>query len=58
MLTRSIFRALCAMLIGFLLVSNPTDMTVLLVQVIGGLFILSGIIAIIGYFINTSRHRR
>ena len=58
MLTRSIFRALCAMLIGFLLVSNPTEMTVLLVQIIGALFIISGIIAIIGYFINSSRVRK
>ncbi|MBP3829567.1 MAG: DUF308 domain-containing protein [Bacteroidaceae bacterium] len=58
MLTRSIFRALCAMLIGFLLVSNPTEMTVLLVQIIGGLFIISGIIAVIGYFINSSRVRK
>jgi len=57
MLTRSIFRALCALLIGFLLVSNPSQMTVLLVQVIGGLFIISGIIAIIGYFISNTRYR-
>ena len=51
MLTRAILRALCALLIGFLLVSNPTDMTVLLVQIIGGLFVLSGIVAFIGFFV-------
>jgi len=50
MLTRSILRSLCALLVGFLLVSNPTEMTVLIVQIIGGLFTLSGIIAFIGYF--------
>ena len=50
MLTRSILRSLCALLVGFLLVSNPTDMTVLIVQIIGGLFTLSGLIAFIGYF--------
>jgi len=50
MLTRSILRSLCALLVGFLLVSNPTEKTVLIVQIIGGLFTLSGIIAFIGYF--------
>ena len=50
MLTRSILRSLCALLVGFLLLSNPTEMTVLIVQIIGGLFTLSGIIAFIGYF--------
>lgn len=52
MLTRAIFRALCALLVGFLLVSNPTEMTVLLVQIIGGLFAFSGLLAIIGYFVT------
>lgn len=56
MLSRAIFRALCALLIGFLLVSNPTKMTVLLVQIIGGLFAVSGLLAIIGYF--TARIRQ
>ena len=57
MLTRYIFRALCALIVGFLLVSNPTEMTVLLVQIIGGLFIISGVLAFIGYF-NTRRQLR
>ena len=56
MLFRAIFRALCALLIGFLLVSNPAKMTVLLVQIIGGLFAFSGLLAIIGYF--TARIRQ
>ena len=50
MLTRAILRSLCALLVGFLLVSNPTEMTVLLVQIIGGLFVLSGVLAFIGFF--------
>ena len=58
MLTRSIFRALSALLVGFLLVSNPTDMTVLLVQIIGGLFALSGVVAVVGYFVSRSQYRR
>lgn len=58
MLTRSIFRALCALLVGFLLVSNPTDMTVLIVQIIGGLFALSGLVAVIGFFISRGQTRR
>lgn len=58
MLTRFIFRALCTLLIGILLVCNPMGMTVLLVQLIGGLFILSGIVAIIGYFINKQQARQ
>lgn len=56
-LSSYIFRALCAMLIGFLLVSNPEQMTTLLVQVIGGLFTLSGVMAIIGYFVSNHQHR-
>ena len=54
-LTSYIFRSLCALLIGFLLVCNPTEMTTLIVQIIGGLFVLSGLFAIIGYFVS---HRR
>ena len=55
MLTRAILRALCALLVGFLLISNPTDMTVLIVQIIGGLFALSGLIAIVGYFTSRAK---
>lgn len=55
MLTRSIFRALCALFVGFLLVSNPAGMSLLLVQVIGGIFAASGIVAVIGYFTQRAR---
>lgn len=44
-----IFRAVCALLIGILLVSNPERMTGLLVQVIGGLFLLSGLVSLVSY---------
>ena len=46
-----IFRAVCALRIGLLLVSNPERMTGLLVQVIGGLFLISGLVSLINYFI-------
>ena len=55
MLTRAILRSLCALLVGFLLVSNPSDMSSLFVQIIGGLFALSGILACIGYFTTHAR---
>lgn len=44
-----IFRAVCALLVGILLVSNPERMTGLLVQVIGGLFLLSGLVSLVSY---------
>lgn len=46
-----IFRSVCAVLIGILLVYNPSRITTLLVQVIGGLFLLSGLLSIISYLI-------
>ena len=53
-----ILRAVCALAVGFLLVSNPTEMTSVLVQIIGGLFVLSGLIAFIGYFTTNYRTKR
>ncbi|MBR0202208.1 MAG: DUF308 domain-containing protein [Bacteroidaceae bacterium] len=47
----SIFRALIAMSIGILLVSNPEQMSSMLIKIIGGLFALSGCITFISYFI-------
>lgn len=46
-----IFRAVCALLVGLLLVANPERMTTLMVQVIGGLFLISGLVSIINYFV-------
>ena len=54
----SIFRSLCALLIGFLLVSNPEAMTPLLVQIIGGLFAAMGLLSAISYVVNRFRYKR
>ncbi len=48
----SLFRALCVMSIGILLVSNPEQMTTVLIQIIGGLFALSGLITFVSYFVS------
>lgn len=53
-----ILRTVCALAVGFLLVSNPSEMTGLLVQIIGGLFVLSGLVAFVGYFTNNYRTKR
>lgn len=47
-----ILRSLCAIAVGFLLVSRPTSIADLLIQVVGGLFTLSGLAAIFSYFTN------
>ena len=57
-LTISIFRAVCALLVGFLLVSNPETMSPLLVQIIGGLFVASGIISLISHYVARYNFRR
>ena len=46
----SIFRAVCAIAIGVLLVKFPQDGVTLLTMAIGVLFLLSGIIALIAYW--------
>lgn len=58
LLSSYIFRALCTMLIGFLLISRTEQMPTLLVQIIGGLFMFSGVVAIIGYFVSSHQHNR
>ena len=45
----SIFRAICAIVIGALLVKYPDDGVTWLTMAIGALFLLSGIIALIAY---------
>ncbi len=47
----SIFRALCAIVIGVLLIKYPQEGVTWLTMAIGGLFLLSGIIALIAYWI-------
>ena len=49
-LSSFIFRALTAMLVGFLLVFYTDETRTMLIKIIGGLFALSGIIAISVYF--------
>ena len=51
----SIFRALCAIVIGALLVKYPDDGVTWLTIAIGALFLLSGIIALIAY-LQARRH--
>ena len=51
----SIFRALCAIVIGVLLVKFPQDGVTWLTMAIGALFLLSGIIALIAYW-QAQRH--
>lgn len=51
----SIFRALCAIVVGALLVKFPDDSVTWLTVAIGALFLLSGIIALIAYW-QAKRH--
>ena len=51
----SIFRALCAIVIGVLLVKFPQDGVTWLTMAIGAMFLLSGIIALIAYW-HAKRH--
>ena len=54
-LQSSVFRALCAIVIGVLLVKFPQDGVTWLTMAIGALFLLSGIIALISYW-QAKRH--
>lgn len=51
----SVFRALCAIVIGALLIKYPDDGVTWLTMAIGALFLLSGIIALIAYW-QARRH--
>lgn len=48
-LSSYIFRSVCAVLVGCLLAFNPQQITTLLVQLIGGLFFLSGLGSLLNY---------
>ena len=50
-------RALCSFAIGGLLVSNPQSMTSMIVQIIGGIFIFSGLIPILNYWMPSSQEQ-
>ena len=51
----SVFHALCAIVIGVLLIKFPDDGVTWLTMAIGGLFLLSGVIALIAYW-QAKRH--
>lgn len=51
LLQSSIFRAICSLVIGVLLLKYPDNSVTWLTLAIGGLFLLSGIIALISYAI-------
>lgn len=51
----SIFRALCAIVVGALLIKYPQDGVTWLTIAIGVLFLLSGIIAVMAY-LNAKKH--
>ena len=55
LLQSSIFRAVCSLIIGILLLKYPDSSVTWLTMAIGGLFLLSGIIALIAYW-NARRH--
>ena len=55
LLQSSIFRALCSIVIGILLLKYPDNSVTWLTMAIGILFLLSGIIALISYW-NAKRH--
>ena len=55
LLQSSIFRALCSIVIGILLLKYPDNSVTWLTMAIGILFLLSGIIALISYW-NARRH--
>lgn len=46
-----ILRSACALLVGILLVANPEEMTGLIVQIIGALFLLSGLVSLISWVV-------
>lgn len=53
-LQSSIFRALCAIAVGVLLVSNPDSTVKWITVVIGVMFFLSGIISLAAWFVSRS----
>lgn len=46
-----IIRAVCSILVGILLVANPEKVAGVIVQIIGGLFLISGTVSIINYIV-------
>lgn len=50
-------RALCSFAIGGLLVSNPQSMTSMIVQIIGGIFIFSGLMPTLSFWMPNSQEQ-
>ena len=44
-----IFKAVCAVVVGVLLIANPESYTTLMVRIIGGVFLLSGLMPLVGF---------
>lgn len=55
-LQSSIFRALCSLIIGALLIKYPSDTATWIVILIGVLFLLSGIISCVAYFYSRKQY--
>lgn len=45
-----IFKAVCAVVVGVLLIANPESYTTLMVRIIGGVFLLSGLMPLVGFW--------
>ncbi len=52
-----LLRALCSFAIGGLLVSNPQSMTSMIVQIIGGIFIFSGLMPTLSFWMPSSQEQ-
>lgn len=52
--TLLILRAACAIIVGALLIASPEAYTILMVQVIGGIFLLSGLVPVVGFWFPSS----
>ncbi len=52
--TLLILRAACAIIVGALLLASPEAYTILMVQVIGGIFLLSGLVPVVGFWFPSS----
>ena len=49
-----IVKAICAIAVGVLLLASPELYTTLMVQIIGGIFLVAGIAPVVGYWFPSS----
>lgn len=54
----SLFRAICAIVLGVLLVMYPDKTTELLVVIVGCFFLVPGVVALLNYFTRSKSERR